>query len=80
MRQSPSPRVVIVAARNEGERIGATLGPLAVAGFADQSAGGFGIALGSRWSIDSSGTLPVAFSSALASFATSAAPREPGAR
>jgi hypothetical protein len=29
MRQSPSPRVVIVAARNEGERIGATLGPLA---------------------------------------------------
>jgi hypothetical protein len=29
MRQSPSPRVVIVPARNEGERIGATLGALA---------------------------------------------------
>ncbi|HEY6670951.1 MAG TPA: glycosyltransferase, partial [Solirubrobacterales bacterium] len=31
MRQSTAPRAVIVAARNEGERIGATLGALAEA-------------------------------------------------
>jgi len=65
MRQSPPPRVVIVAARNEGERIGRTV--------ASGSSS-------SRWSIESPGALRVAFSTVPAGCATFAAPREPGAR